>query len=282
MCSSEQDFNIITKMSKKPEILIIIINNYNRNVNIEKTIFNNEYRLIAAEISYEKSKNIFYSIFNKNKKIYNNMFYDGKEEIFNLNKYDKLLNDDKINTGIPYVLFYKRNESFKEKSKDMSFEKEFNDDLLISVDKGNKDEFEDRNYSSKEDLKNPYINNNDFINNNDYNNYNNNNNNNNKNNNNNIGNLININNNNIGNLDLPNDKKEITLYFTLKSNGKEIYIDTDDCKTFSEIVVQIKMKYDWTVHVIDENKLFFNDKNIDCHKTPRQLGIESESRIHIG
>ena len=130
----------------------------------------------------------------------------------------------------------------------MSFEKEFNDDLLISVNKGNKAEFEDRNYSSKENLKNPYINNNNFI-------------------------------NNMGN---SNDKKEITLYFTLKSNGKEIYIDTDDCKTFSEIVVQIKMKYEWTVHVFDENKLFFKDKNIDCHKTPRQLGIEDESRIYVG
>jgi len=238
MCSSEQDFNVVIKMSKKPKILIIIVKN-NKKVNIEKTIFNNEYRLIGAEISYEKPKNIFYSIFgcNKNKKTYNNMLYNGKEHIFNLDKNDKLLNDDKINTGIPYVLFYKRNKGFKEKSKDMSFEKEFNDDLLISVDKGNKVEFEDRNYSSKEDLKNPYN---------------------------------------------SNDKKEITLYFTLKSNGKEIYIDTDDCKTFSEIVVQIKMKYDWAVHVFDENKLFFKNKNIDCHKTPRQLGIKNESRIYVG
>lgn len=50
---------------------------------------------------------------------------------------------------------------------------------------------------------------------------------------------------------------------------------------FSEIVTEIKLKYEWAIYTIDENKLYFNNKNIDCHKTPKQLGIKSESTIWV-
>ena len=172
------------------------------------------------------------------------------------------MNDDEITSGNPYVLFYKRDDNIKEKLNDSSIDKGGYDDLLISINKEDDD--------NKPDSKQPF-------NNNSYNqqkvvySYNNN-----------IkkkyyNNSINYNN----NMHNSKDKKEITLYFRMKNNGKEIFIDTDDCQTFSDIVVQIIEKYKWAVHIIDENKLFFNNKNIDCRKTPKQLGILNESRIIV-
>lgn len=84
--------------------------------------------------------------------------------------------------------------------------------------------------------------------------------------------------NNINNI---NDKNDIVLYFRLEINGKEVFIDTDDNKTFSTIVEEIKKKYDWSNSMIDENKLFCNKKKINPKKTPRQLGINNEERIIV-
>ena len=265
MCSSMQDFNVVIKISKKPKILIVIIlNNYKEiKVKIENSIFNNEYKLIAAEIGSKKSKNVLSSIFGcfSRNRINYKIIYDNNEQLFNLDNTDKFMNDDAITTGNPYVLFYKRDENINEKLNDSSIDKGVNDDLLISFEK------EDENkQDSKQPIKNNSYNQQKVIysyNNNIKKKYNN---------------SINYNNNNMYN---SKDKKEIILYFTLKSNGKEIFIDTDDCKTFSDIVVQIIEKYEWAVHKIDENKLFFNNKKIDCRKTPKQLGIVDESRIIV-
>lgn len=236
MCSSEQDFIVEIKITKKPKILIIIILNSNKNIEISQNLFGDEYQLIGAEINNNQIySNIFYLLFGCClKKNNNQILYDDKELLFNLNKKDKIIDADAIKNGDPYVLFYKRNDNIKEKINDSSIIKENSEDLLISFDK------ENDNYGNKV----PYQ---------KYNN----------------------------NSNKEEKKENITLYFTLKSNGKEIFIDTDNCKMFSEIVTEIKLKYEWAIYTIDENKLYFNNKNIDCHKTPKQLGIKSESTIWV-
>ena len=57
--------------------------------------------------------------------------------------------------------------------------------------------------------------------------------------------------NNINNLNNNSGKNDITLYFRLEINGKEIFIDTDDNGTFSNIAEQIKIKYVWAILMID-------------------------------
>ena len=51
MCSSTQDFNINLKIIKKPEILIILILNHNKNgkINIPIYLYRNSYKLICVE-----------------------------------------------------------------------------------------------------------------------------------------------------------------------------------------------------------------------------------------
>lgn len=77
------------------------------------------------------------------------------------------------------------------------------------------------------------------------------------------------------------NKNKIILYFRLEANEKEIFIDTDDNQTFANIVKKIKMKYKWTISMIDENKLFYNNIKINPKKTPKQLGIENKERIQV-
>lgn len=80
---------------------------------------------------------------------------------------------------------------------------------------------------------------------------------------------------------ISSQKKDITLYFNF-SNGKEIFLDTDDSRPFSEIIIQLQVKYDWVSSMISQNTHFYvNNKKIDLSKTPRQLKIKNESKIYI-
>lgn len=220
MCSSDQNFNVRIKVSKKPKILIIIILNNNDKVVIDKEIYNGEYQLIGAEITNNYEFGIFDFFLKckfRNKQNNNQILYKEKEKIFQLNRNDKKITDTKIKHEYPYVLFYKRNDDIKDIKE---INNNSSEDVLIS---NAKDE-------------NPRD---------------------------------------------GDDKEEILLYFTFKSNGKEIFIDTNECKTFSEIVTELKKKYDWAKNIIDENKLYFNNKKINCHQTPKQLGIKDESTIFV-
>ena len=277
-------------------------------INIPNYLFNNSYELICAEIYPNRGKlnNNFFSYLctscSKNKK----------------NKYEILYNkidEDKLNNSLPYVLFYKRINEMAE-SEEESLEDINTAKKLISNDKSlHNDNKLEKNYISSNNevnnINNNLIDNNkenytfdsnsninimdnnmicmnnniNFMDNNNINSMNNNNmnsiNNNNmifKNNNMND----NFNNNNIiDNVNNQNDKNNFLLYFRFKKNGKEIFIDTNENETFSNIVVQIKMKYDWTIQMINDNNLYYNNKKINPKKSPKQLKIPEESRIMI-
>ena len=74
-----------------------------------------------------------------------------------------------------------------------------------------------------------------------------------------------------------NNKNEITLYFRIKGE-KEMYIDTNNCITFKEIVKELKLNYETN---FDENKMYFKEQHIDLEKTPKHYNIPSDSRITI-
>ena len=62
---------------------------------------------------------------------------------------------------------------------------------------------------------------------------------------------------------------------------EKIFIDTNENKTFTNIIVQIKMKYDWAIEMINDNNLYYNKKKINPTKTRKQLKIPKESRLMI-
>ena len=313
MCSNMQNHDIKIKITKKPKILIIIILKLHKNIiiNIPNFLYNKSYRLICAEICKEKANfknNIFCclctSCRRNNKKKYKIVYNNDNNDFF-----DK----DILNNYVPYVLFYKRNNEKKEDED----EEETDDDIdnvknLISSDKSingkkvinnkmpnnevnniNNNFINNNNQiinvnSNMNLLNNNFMNNNNifmnnnnnfmnnmnFMNNNNMNFMNNNNMNNNMNDN---MNNNNVNNNLIDNMNTDNDKNNLILYFRFK-NGKEIFIDTNENETFSNIVVQIKMKYEWTIEMINDNNLYYNKKKINQNKTPKQLNIPPSPR----
>ena len=331
MCSNIQDSEVKIKITKKPQILIILILKLHKKIiiNIPNFLYDKSYKLVCAEIYTDRGKlnnNIFCCLcssccknnINKYKTVYD------KNDKYNL--YD----DNILNKSLPYVLFYQRIKEIKEEEDEN--EEDSIDDInttkkIISNDKSNI--YDDNKLvnnnnipnSKNNNINNNFINNNEIINfnsnmnllnNNQFfmnNNFMNNNNNmnfmNNNNNinfmNNNINNNINNNminnmnnninnnmndnmNNNINNdliLNTENDQNKFILYFRFKKNGKEIFIDTNENDTFSNIVVQIKMKYNWAIEMIDDNNLYYNKKNINPKKTPKELKIPEEARIMI-
>ena len=350
MCSNIQDSEVKIKITKKPQILIILILKLHKKIiiNIPNFLYDKSYKLVCAEIYTDRGKlnnNIFCCLcssccknnINKYKTVYD------KNDKYNL--YD----DNILNKSLPYVLFYQRIKEIKEEEDEN--EEDSIDDInttkkIISNDKSiiyDDNKLVNNNNipnSKNNNINNNFINNNEIINfnsnmnllnnnqffmNNNFNFMNNNNmnfmnnnnnvnfmNNNNNmnfmNNNNNINfmnnninnninnNMINNMNNNINNnmnynmnnninddliLNTENDQNKFILYFRFKKNGKEIFIDTNENDTFSNIVVQIKMKYNWAIEMIDDNNLYYNKKNINPKKTPKELKIPEEARIMI-
>jgi len=252
MCSNHQKFNISIKIYEKPKILIIIITNYNKKkLKIPLYIYNNCYKLIAAEVKYSKNdcnSSIINFFFCKKPGKYQFLFkdIDGKKNLINENGELK---------GVPYVLFYKR---VKEENK-KNYEYDFNSETNINENNNNmqvdiKNNINNiNNMNSDEELINKAKGqNNDMSYSNDYNN-------------------------------IPNSVKteRITLYFRLTNNNKELYFDTDDTKPFTIIVQELKEKYQYLEYSISQNNLIYKDKIIDLKKTPKQLGMENESRILI-
>ena len=203
-------------------------------------------KIDVPEYLFEKSYKLIYAEIKFNNTL--REFYDTEEKNFILNNEDKKIDMKLISKGEPFVLFYKRKK--KELDKTIDFEKDDIDESLIS----------NYNKATEPNEKLNYKNNN-------------NNKNNNKNNNNNINN--NKNNNIVR-------KQDIILFFKFSQNGKEIFLDTDDCKTFSDIIIQLQTKYSWASSIISQNTKFFcNEKEIKLNKTPRELKVRNESKIII-
>ena len=76
------------------------------------------------------------------------------------------------------------------------------------------------------------------------------------------------------------DKKEICLYFTFE-NHKQLYLDIDNCETFYNIIGQLIQKYNLSENDINEQKIYFKGKNIDCQKCPRELGMKDGTDIQV-
>ena len=77
-----------------------------------------------------------------------------------------------------------------------------------------------------------------------------------------------------------NEINKITLFFKIEKGGKEMFIDTSNSNTFSNMLKELKSRYE-LIEDIDENKLFFNDINIDVNKTPKHYRIPNNSYILI-
>ena len=80
-----------------------------------------------------------------------------------------------------------------------------------------------------------------------------------------------------------NEEKKITLYFKIGKEGEEgkgMYIDTSDNNTFLNMIKELPNRYELEEQ-IDENKLFFNDINIDPTKTPKDYKMPNGSHIYI-
>ena len=75
-----------------------------------------------------------------------------------------------------------------------------------------------------------------------------------------------------------NDNNKITIYFRIEEE-KQMFLDTNDYKTFNEIVGKLKNKYNEIF--FDENKMYFKKQHIDLRKTPKDYNIHSEDYIII-
>ena len=288
MCSSTQDFNIKLSIVKKPEILIIVVSNYHNStkVDIPLFIYRNCYKLICV-VTKENENNSFlhlidmFGCFNKCKKNNTNykIYYDGDEVMINI-KGDNSINlinknENEIKEGNPYVLFYKKIQEDINDMKKLNDDYESSANILISNmdDKKTDIDYNDnlqnnnnpkiRNLSIKNDINNVYIKKNK------------------KNNNKQINNINNYEYNDDDNMNnnINNYKNIITLHFNFQ-NEKQLYIDVDECETFSNIIKEFNKNYKDQL-IINEDTLFFNNNPIDCKKSPKELGIGNNSHINV-
>ena len=86
--------------------------------------------------------------------------------------------------------------------------------------------------------------------------------------------------NNYGSNEKFRGKKDICFYFTFPNN-KQLYIDTDDCQKFYNIIEQLKQKYNLSGEDINEQKVHYKGKKINCLKCPRELGLKDGSDIKV-
>ena len=86
--------------------------------------------------------------------------------------------------------------------------------------------------------------------------------------------------NNYGSNEQLRGKKEICFYFTF-ANSKQLYIDTDDCQKFYNIIEQLKQKYHLSDEDINEQKVHYKGKNINCFKCPRELGLKDGTDFQV-
>ena len=86
------------------------------------------------------------------------------------------------------------------------------------------------------------------------------------------------NNNNSNDFNNNNNYKEITLYFNF-SNGKELFLDIDENKTFNDAVLFLIQKYN--IMFKDYKYLRQNNEEIDGTKSIKELGLRNEEKIKV-
>ena len=279
MCSSNQNSRIKITINEYPKILIIIIINPHDPVRITfpQKIFKEKYELIAAEVNIIEniSSNVFIEIlqcfrdifsFRKDKKKYN-LFFKKDINILNLdneNK-EKVLNDTVHKCYKPYVLFYRKMKEKKERNH-LSEEYDLSENNMIvdennkntdignslknSINKGNINSFENNrknNIKKKNEIA--------------------------------MDNISNISNNNF--YDDSSKNKVITLYFYFIDNEKELYIDVNENEKLENIIENLIKNYKLSQNFLYEYHFSFNNMEIDFQKSPKQLGIISESKIFV-
>ena len=72
---------------------------------------------------------------------------------------------------------------------------------------------------------------------------------------------------------------EITIYFDFK-NGKQIYIDINKKTIFSEVIKELKEKYEW-LNNINIKYFLYNGKYIDVDKSCEENNIVDSAKISI-
>ena len=313
ICSKKTKQEIKVGIEKSPETMIIVfLSQEFDSFKFKKNIMKNTYELIAAEIMKSKKLEEYFYFFS---------FCGSKKKYEFVNHKDiKKLFDNDVDR--PYVLFYKKNENEKIerkvevedlKSKDVLIKNKYNLEnnnnnnnnyITNHVNNHNNNlNYEDNNNNINNNHTNNHINN--HINNNYENHINNNYNNHFSNNKELISNeessdnnihVNNINNKSIGeeennnndnsiknnNINSINDNNKITLFFKFQSNGKELYIDTNNNIPFFKIVNQLEKKYKDEFDLkIDLNKLYFNKNRIDPNKTPKEYNIPDDEAYII-
>ena len=91
----------------------------------------------------------------------------------------------------------------------------------------------------------------------------------------NLDNKNNINNINEKNSMKKNKGKPITIIFRFQ-NEKELFLDTDDCKIFKDILQDFDKKYN-----IKISNIIYNDMKIDINKTPNFYKMKQNSYINV-
>ena len=267
MCSSTKEFKVKIVSNFKPKYLIIIISHYQprTTVNIPYSIFNGSYILISAEVecNNKSTTNSFCNFFKcKNEKKY--QFFYNKELIkLNSGNRQNTLSHNQLPNGNPYVLFYKKSSNYQEGS-------DSEDDLKMTeldINPTQNDKTADiinyeKNYNNRQlelNNRNPIVSKTTNPSNS----------------------LINNNFSSVGNHPDPDsnekltdDIKKITLIFQL--NEKELYIDTDDCQPFGNIIAALIDQYKLNKNDFNENDLYYCNKKIKYNETPRDLGIDEE------
>ena len=75
------------------------------------------------------------------------------------------------------------------------------------------------------------------------------------------------------------EKKDILLYFKFKKGEEEYIIQTDYDETFGNIIKKLKKNFD--IKEIIEDKIFFNNKKINKNKTPKDYNIKDKNHFII-
>jgi hypothetical protein len=257
MCSEAKEFNIkiIPKSKSKYLIFIICYHNPKARVNIPQGIFNNSYRLISAEIEYNK-KSMCKSLFNcSNSKKKYKFFFNS-------------FNYKELHQGSPYVLFYERDPNYLVEKKyenyinnnefDLNPTQNDKTDICINYEKNyNNPQFGLNNknqlVSKSNNASNSFINN------------------------------FNLDDNQPdtnSNDKLTGDINKITLIFRFE-NEKEYCVETEDCNTFKNIIALLIDQYKLDQNDINENEIYYCNKKIKYNETPKDVGIEEKAYIYI-
>ena len=315
-CNKKQNFKIRIVIVSEPEIFIFFIFNHTGDVNIDFSkkfnISNISYKLRSVVMGTDKISSCLCNLFCPNNNNDNNKNFisygieKGNFYIFEDSNI-KNINQKELLKGNPYVMFYEKekNKKLKNDSSEINISKNdpgSNDYFIIKEDvKRNENKIKN---SEKKKLNNfgksynPNITNN-------------------KNNKNYINNIISYNTedintikNNSTNINLKYIKNAclistneiiqnkkinmsistsnnsnmtegenlIRLYFKF-NDGNIIFIDVNNDITFENIINELKIEYEWIN--IDENNLYFNEKQINKNQIPKKIGIGQGDYIDV-